>query len=93
MIPGLGRHKELKNLKVEEKELGRIVAIINSMTPQERRQHAIINGSRRKRIAMGSGTSVPEVNRLLKDYGQMLKMMKKINKGGMRGMGRGVLPF
>ncbi len=93
MIPGLGRHKELKNLKVEEKELGRIVAIINSMTPQERRQHGIINGSRRKRIAVGSGTSVQEVNRLLKDYGQMLKMMKKINKGGMRGMGRGVLPF
>ena len=93
MIPGLGRHKELKNLKVEEKEFGRIVAIINSMTPQERRQHGIINGSRRKRIAMGSGTSVQEVNRLLKDYGQMLKMMKKINKGGMRGMGRGVLPF
>ena len=93
MIPGLGRHKELKNLKIEDKELGRVVAIINSMTPQERRQYTIINGSRRKRIALGSGTSVQDVNRLLKDYGQMLKMMKKINKGGIRGMGRGSLPF
>ena len=93
MIPGLGRHKELKNLKIEDKELGRVVAIINSMTPQERRQYTIINGSRRKRIAQGSGTSVQDVNRLLKDYGQMLKMMKKINKGGIRGMGRGSLPF
>jgi signal recognition particle subunit SRP54 len=93
MIPGLGQNKQLKNLKVDEKELGHVVAIINSMTPQERRRHLIINGSRRKRIATGSGTSVQDVNRLLKNYGQMLKMMKKINKGGMRGLGRGMLPF
>ena len=93
MIPGLGRHKALKNLEVDDNELGRVVAIINSMTPKERRQFTIINGSRRKRIAKGSGTRIQDVNRLLKDYGQMLKMMKKFNKGGMRGMGRGMLPF
>jgi signal recognition particle subunit SRP54 len=93
MIPGLGRHKQLKNLQVDEKELDHVVAIINSMTPEERRRYMIINGSRRKRIADGSGTSVQAVNRLLKNYGQMLKMMKKINKGGTRGLGRGMLPF
>ena len=68
----------------------RIEAIINSMTPQERRQHGIINGSRRKRIALGSGTRVQDVNALLKNYAQMLKMLKKFNQGGLR---RGMLPF
>ncbi len=63
------------------------------MTPLERRQHGLINGSRRKRIAKGSGTSVQDINRLLKNYTQVMKMMKKINKGGMRGLGRGMLPF
>jgi signal recognition particle subunit SRP54 len=63
------------------------------MTFKERRNHQIINGSRRKRIALGSGTRVQDVNRLLKDYNQMMKMMKKMKKGGMRGMGRGMLPF
>jgi signal recognition particle subunit SRP54 len=85
--------KQLKNMQVDEKEFVRIEAIINSMTPQERRNHSIINGSRRKRIARGSGTRVQEVNKLLKNYTQVLKMLKKINKGGMRGMGRGMLPF
>ncbi|MGD9307775.1 MAG: signal recognition particle protein [Desulfosarcina sp.] len=93
MIPGMGKVKQMKNLQVDEKELVHIEAIINSMTPQERRQHAIINGSRRKRIAAGSGTRVQDVNRLLKNYAQVMKMMKKFNKGGMRGMGRGTLPF
>ncbi len=93
MIPGMNKMKQMKNLDVDDHELVRIEAIINSMTPQERRQHNIINGSRRKRIAKGSGTSVQDVNRLLKNYGQILKMIKKINKGGMRGMGRGMLPF
>jgi signal recognition particle subunit SRP54 len=93
MIPGLGNMKQLKNLKVDEREFVRIEAIINSMTPQERRQHGIINGSRRKRIAGGSGTSVQDVNKLLKNYAQMLKMMKKLNKGGMKGMARNMLPF
>jgi signal recognition particle subunit SRP54 len=93
MIPGLGKNKQLKNLEVDEKELVKIEAIINSMTPQERRQYIIINGSRRKRIALGSGTSVQDINRLLKNYAQAMKLMKKINKGGMRGLGRGMLPF
>ncbi len=93
MIPGMGKVKQLKNLSVDEKELIRIESIINSMTPQERRHHNIINGSRRKRIAKGSGNSVQDVNRLMKNYAQVLKMLKKINKGGMRGLGRGMLPF
>ncbi len=93
MIPGMGKLKQMKNVEVDDKELVRIEAIINSMTPHERRQHAIINGSRRKRIANGSGTSVQDVNQLLKNYTQVLKMMKKLNKGGLRGLGRGMLPF
>ena len=93
MIPGMGKVKQLKNLQVDESELGRVEAVINSMTPQERRQHTIINGSRRKRIARGSGTSVQDVNRLLKNYAQVLKLMKKLNRGGIRGFGRGMLPF
>ena len=93
MIPGMGKLKQLKNMDVDESEFVRIEAIINSMTPRERRQHTIINGSRRRRIAAGSGTRVQDVNRLLKNYTQMLKMLKKINKGGMRGMPQGMLPF
>nr|MBL0700055.1 signal recognition particle protein [Desulfobacterales bacterium] len=91
MIPGIGKNKHLKNLKVDEKELSRIEAIINSMTPIERQKHTIINGSRRKRIAKGSGASVQDVNKLLKNYAQMMKMLKKFNQGGMHGLGRGVL--
>ena len=93
MIPGMGKLKQMKNLDVDDKEVVRIEAIINSMTPTERRQYNIINGSRRKRIAKGSGTKVQDVNRLLKNYAQVMKMMKKFNKGGLRGMGRGMLPF
>ena len=93
MIPGMGKLKQMKNLDVDESEFVRIEAIINSMTPRERQQHSIINGSRRKRIAKGSGTRVQDVNRLLKNYTQLLKMLKKLNKGGMNGMQRGMLPF
>jgi len=93
MIPGMGKLKQMKNLEMDDGELVRIEAIINSMTPRERRQHTIINGSRRKRIARGSGTRVQDVNRLLKNYSQLLKMLKKLNKGGMRGLQRGMLPF
>jgi len=93
MIPGMNKMKQLKNMDVDDGELVRIEAIINSMTAQERRQHNIINGSRRRRIAKGSGTKVQDVNRLLKNYTQVMKMMKKLNKGGMRGLGRGMLPF
>jgi signal recognition particle subunit SRP54 len=93
MIPGMSKIKQLKNLEVDEKEFIKIEAMINSMTPQERRQHTLIKGSRRKRIAKGSGTSVQDINNLLKNYTQVVKMMKKINKGGLRGLGRGMLPF
>lgn len=93
MIPGMGQNKHLKNLEVDDKELVKIEAIINSMTPQERRQHTLIKGSRRKRIAKGSGTSVQDINKLLKNYAQVVKMVQQINKGGMRGIGRGMLPF
>jgi signal recognition particle subunit SRP54 len=90
MVPGMGKIKHLKNLEIDDREFVKIEAIINSMTAQERRQHAIINGSRRKRIAAGSGTRVQDVNGLLKNYTQMLKMLKKFNQGGVP---RGMLPF
>lgn len=93
MIPGVGNNKHLKDLQVDEKELGRVVAIINSMTSQERHKHSILNGSRRKRIASGSGTTVQDVNQLLKNYDNVMKMMKKINKGGLKKFGRGFSPF
>jgi signal recognition particle subunit SRP54 len=93
MIPGVSKNKQLSKLDVDERELVRIEAIINSMTPMERRNHNIVNGSRRKRIAKGSGTTVQDVNKLLKNYSQVLKMMKKFNKGGMRGLTRNLMPF
>jgi signal recognition particle subunit SRP54 len=85
MMPNIGPIKDLKNVKVDENEITRIVAIIDSMTPKERYNHMIINGARRRRIAKGSGTSVQEVNSLLKQYAQARKMMKSIS-GGMGGM-------
>jgi signal recognition particle subunit SRP54 len=84
MIPGLP--KEARNAEVSDDQVSRIEAIIRSMTPQERRKPDIINGSRRTRIANGSGTSVPEVNQLLKQFAEMSKMMKRF--GGLAG-GRG----
>ena len=93
MIPGMNKMKQLKNLEVDDKEFIKIEAIINSMTPQERRQHTLIKGSRRKRIAKGSGTSVQDINKLLKNYNQVMKMIKKINKSGMRGFGAGMPSF
>src|SRR6202007_3064499 len=86
MLPSIGPFKDLQKAKVDEKELVRIEAIINSMTPKERRNHQLINGSRRKRIARGSGTSVEEINRLLKQFVQMKKMLKAM--GGMVGLGK-----
>ena len=81
MIPGMGNIKQLAQQKPDDKQIGRIEAIINSMTPHERRRSDVINGSRRKRIARGSGTTVEEVNRLLKQFVQMRKMLKVM--GGM----------
>jgi signal recognition particle subunit SRP54 len=85
MMPKVGMFKELKDVKVDEKEISRVVAIIDSMTPHERSHHMIINGSRRRRIAKGSGTTVQEVNQLLKQYAQARKMMKSISGGLMSG--------
>jgi len=79
MIPGAGK---LKGLKVDNKAFVQIEAIINSMTPKERAKHNIINASRKRRIAQGSGTRVNDINKLLKQFAQMQKMMKKVSRGG-----------
>ena len=87
MLPGMGNLKALAENKPDEQQISRIEAIISSMTPEERRKQHIINGSRRKRIAKGSGTSVEDVNRLLKQFVQMQKMLKSL--GGMAGLAGG----
>jgi signal recognition particle subunit SRP54 len=76
--------------QVTGKEVPRMVAIINSMTKKERRNPALLNGSRRARIARGSGTSPAEVNRMLKQFQQMEQMMSKLSSGGMKGLMRGM---
>jgi signal recognition particle subunit SRP54 len=86
MIPGLAGH-QLQNMKVDERELDRIQAIILSMTPEERKRPELINGSRRLRIAKGSGTTVQHVNRLVKQFGQMRKVMRQVGRGKMPDMG------
>lgn len=87
MLPGMGQMKKLKQLKPDEKELVKIEAIISSMTRQERKNYKLINGSRRKRIAKGSGTSLQDVNRLLKNFAQSKKMMERLTKKGIRDVG------
>ena len=89
LIPGLGDLKEMAANKPDEKQMGRIEAIISSMTPDERRNDRIINGSRRKRIAGGSGTSVEEVNRLLKQFGEMKKVLQMIGGGKVPNLPKG----
>ncbi|HTM04807.1 MAG TPA: hypothetical protein VL173_14955, partial [Vicinamibacterales bacterium] len=86
----LGDLKEMAANKPDEKQMGRIEAIISSMTPDERRNDKIINGSRRKRIAGGSGTSVEEVNRLLKQFGEMKKVLQMIGGGKVPNLPKGV---
>ena len=93
MIPGMKRIKALKDMTPDEDELGRVAAIIDSMTGKERRNHLIIDGSRRKRIARGSGTTVQDVNRLLKNYAEMRKMMKRMTTGAIKSIRRGNFPF
>ncbi|MCH8954420.1 signal recognition particle protein [candidate division KSB1 bacterium] len=88
MIPGMGG-KAMKGLAVDEHALIRIEAIINSMTPEERRRPTMIDGSRRKRVARGSGTNVQEVNKLLKQFQMMQKMVKRMSKVGMKGLPMG----
>jgi signal recognition particle subunit SRP54 len=86
MLPGIP--KELKKAEIDESELGRVEAIIRSMTPHERREPAIINGSRRQRIANGSGMTTTDVNQLLKQFKEMQKMMKMLGKGPKGARGR-----
>ncbi len=93
MIPGFSKVKALKDINPDEKELVRTAAIIDSMTRKERQNYLIIDGQRRKRIAKGSGTTVQDVNRLLKSYAEMLKMMKRMSKGGMKSFRGGRFPF
>jgi signal recognition particle subunit SRP54 len=92
MIPGLGNLKQLneQRAQVDDRQLARVEAIINSMTAAERRNHAILNGSRRKRIARGSGTNVEDVNRVLKQFVEMRKMLKAMTgmTGGRKGRQR-----
>jgi len=101
MLPGMGKMmKQMKGAQPSENDMKRIEAIIRSMTPGERANHSIINGSRRLRIAKGSGTSVPEVNQLLKRFTEAQKVVKQLQKlgpkgllKGMGGLGKGMLPF
>jgi signal recognition particle subunit SRP54 len=88
MIPGFNKIKALKGAKPDERELKRVEAIICSMTPKERANHQIIDGSRRRRIALGSGTTVQDVNRLLKNFAMTQKMIKQMTQGGKKGKGR-----
>jgi signal recognition particle subunit SRP54 len=93
MIPGLSRVKGLPDATAQEKELKRVEAIIDSMTPGERQRPEIVNGSRRKRIAAGSGTNVADVNRLLKQFADMQKMMRQLVQAGKSGRLPKNLPF
>ena len=96
MLPSVGPFANMQKAadSVDEKQLGRVEAIINSMTAHERAHHELINGSRRKRIARGSGTTVQEVNQLLRQYAQMRKMFKDMGKASfarrMAGFGCGM---
>jgi signal recognition particle subunit SRP54 len=92
MIPGLNKLK-LPDDQAGDKELTRVEAIISSMTPKERSDYTVINGSRRLRIAKGSGTQVQDVNRLLKQFAEMRKMMKSMKGGKMGKMFGGRMPF
>lgn len=80
MIPGM--NKAIKNEQIDESALVKVEAIIHSMTKEERRNPKILNGNRRKRISRGSGTSIQDVNRLLKQFAEMQKMMSKLNQKG-----------
>ena len=94
MLPGMSKMKGMKDMKIDDKHVGRIEAIVKSMTKEEKRKPEILNHSRRKRIAAGSGTSIAEVNRLIKQFDDMRKMMKQFSsmmgpkgpKGGMKGL-------
>jgi signal recognition particle subunit SRP54 len=86
MLPGLSG-QQLSQMKVDEREIDRVEAIVLSMTPEERRRPELIKGSRRLRIAKGSGTSVQQVNQLVKQFDQMRKLMRQIGRGKMPDLG------
>ncbi len=90
MLPNMGPLRGINKLKVDEKELVHIEAIIDSMTPKEREHHHILNGSRRKRIALGSGRPIQEINKLLKQYVETRKMMKSLSRGIVPRMMKGM---
>jgi len=85
MLPGASAMKQLKDVQVDDRQLDRIEAMIFSMTPQERRHPEVIGGSRRQRIARGSGVKVQDVNQLMKQYREMQKMVRMFSSGKMKG--------
>jgi signal recognition particle subunit SRP54 len=91
MIPGVG--KAMKGISIDEKDVNRMMAIVQSMTTEERRNPRLIDGSRKKRIAVGSGNSVQTVNQLLKQFATMQKMFNNMNKMKFKGMPKGLMPF
>ena len=94
MLPGANKMKGLNNLKIDDKQISHVEAIIRSMTKEEKEHPEIINASRRSRIAKGSGRPVQEVNRLLKQFEEMKKMMKQMNNMTKKGKRKGFkLPF
>jgi signal recognition particle subunit SRP54 len=90
MVPGLP--KEVKRAEIDDRELVRIEAIIHSMTPEERRRPDLVNGSRRQRIARGSGVTTAEVNKLLKQFKQVQQVMRGMGRAGRRGAPRLPVP-
>jgi signal recognition particle subunit SRP54 len=93
LLPGMGKlQKQIASANIDDSVFRRQEAIINSMTPKERRDARLLNGSRKRRVATGSGTTVPEVNRLLKQHQQMALMMRKMGKMGKKGLMRGMPP-
>jgi signal recognition particle subunit SRP54 len=90
-LPGMGNISQMAQAQVDTKQFTRMEAIISSMTPAERRDPELLNGSRKRRITLGSGTDIQDLNRLLKQHKQMQKMMKKMSqKGGLANMMRGI---
>jgi signal recognition particle subunit SRP54 len=90
MLPGIP--KEIRNAEIDDREIARVEAIIRSMTPAERRDPSLMNGSRRLRVAQGSGMTTNDVNQLLKQFKEMQKMMRFLGKGGKGGKGRPRVP-
>ena len=86
MMPGMANNPALKNLNIDPKQFAHIKAIIQSMTPAERTNPDLMNPSRRRRLAAGSGRPIVEVNRMIKQFGQMRKMMKQVTNGNFSGM-------